>query len=401
MKPAARHIVPLVALLLLGSAAPAAAARGRAKPQARAAAGLVAAALDNAHVRLRWRPVTGAVRYNVSRGGLLVGTVVEPSFTDALLWPATRYRYTVEAIASAGSVISTRSVSATTKLLPREGFQRPFAASSPWNRPVGNSRVHPESARFAAYLARNALYPNVALHRYGVSVAEARPSDPLYRVPCTRYACTLDAFGAFPIPLTAKPDPSRDGHLAVYDPASKREWGMWQAKPGAGSWSASAGAAVSLAGDGIAPRGTQSGNAANFPLLGGLLRPEEILQGRIDHALVFGIPGVSRRGHVCPATHNDGSSADPYALREGMRLQLDPAVAVDSLPIPSWQKTIARALQEYGMYLRDESGSLAIWAESPASRGYDAWASVGLGGVASAPLAGIPWDRFRVIEPPC
>lgn len=175
---------------------------------------------------------------------------------------------------------------------------------------------------------------------------------------------------------------------------------MWQASKSSSSWSASAGAAVSTSGNGIAQAGTASGNAANFPLLGGLIRPEEILQGHIDHALVFGMPGVSQLGHVCPATHNDGTSADPNALEEGARLQLDPSVDVSSLPIPAWAKTVARAMQTYGMYLRDSSGSLVIYAEDPVGRGYDAWSKVGLSG-SSASLAGIPWDKFRVLSAPC
>ena len=81
-------------------------------------------------------------------------------------------------------------------------------------------------------------------------------------------------------------------------------------------------------------------------------------------------------------------------------MQLDPSVKVNDLPIPSWQKTIARALQVYGMYLRDSSGSLAIWAENPIARGYDAWAKVGLSGD-SVSLAGIPWGKMRVLSAPC
>jgi hypothetical protein len=202
------------------------------------------------------------------------------------------------------------------------------------------------------------------------------------------------------MPATAAADPEDDGHLAVVDPGSNREWDMWQAQKNGSSWSASAGAALDMSGNAVAPSGTAGGDAANFPLLGGLVRPEEILQGHIDHALVFGMPAVSYRGHVCPATHNDGSTADPNALEEGARLRLDPSVDVNALPIPQWQKTIARALQTYGMYLRDQGGSLAIWAENPVARGYDAWAKVGLSG-GSASLAGIPWDRMHVVSPPC
>ena len=82
-----------------------------------------------------------------------------------------------------------------------------------------------------------------------------------------------------------------------------------------------------------------------------------------------------------------------------MKLQLDPSVDVASLQIPAWERPIVRAMQVYGMYLRDNSGTLAVYAENPASRGYDAWQKVGLSG-GSVALAGIPWSRFRVLAAP-
>ena len=174
---------------------------------------------------------------------------------------------------------------------------------------------------------------------------------------------------------------------------------MWQASYAADgdTWRASAGAAVSLVGDGIARARRASGNAANFPLLGGLIRPEEILQGRIEHPVVFGQPGIGQGRPVCPATANVATTRDPLALREGTLLQLDPAVDVDALGLPRWQRTIARALQEYGMYLRDNSGTLTIYAENPVSRGYDAWANVGLGGSSAPFSSAFPWRQMRVV----
>lgn len=372
-------------------ATPAAAA-----PAATASASLV----DHAHVALSWTPVSGASSYRIRRGNLAVGLTSGATFTDALLWPATRYDYTVEALGSDGVTLSSRALSAQTGPLPAAGFPRPFAPTSFWNTPVGPRATHERNAELSTYFRSKIVNPNLALQRWAVAVAEAHPSDARQAVPCTKYACTLGAFGDVPFPLTAAADPAGDGHLAVIDPVAGREFGMWQAKQSGTSWTASAGAAVSLAGDGVAPRGTASGNAANFPLLGGLIRPEEILQGRIDHALVFGMPGIGQGPPVCPATHNAPTTSDPNALREGQLLQLDPSLNVDALALPAWQKTIARAAQVYGMYLRDNSGSLALYAENPIARGYDAWALVGLGGLDSAPLAGFPWDRFRVVGAP-
>jgi hypothetical protein len=362
-------------------------------------ASLQATAVDYGHVNLSWTAVSGASSYRVYRDGTLVAITSSTSAADAVLWPQTSYGYRIDAL-SGSTVLASFRTSVATPALPASGYPRPFAATSVWNTPVGDTASVANSSALIAYLQANLNWPNIPLHDWAVSVAEATSSSPSFDIPCTVYSCTLSAFGAVPVPLTAAPDPSADGHLAVYDPATQREWGMWQAKKEGIGWSASAGEAISTSGPGLVAGGSASSNAANFPLIAGLVRPEEILQGHIDHALVFTMPGVSNAGHVCPASHNDGSSSDPNALKEGMRLQLDPSIDVSELSIPAWEKTIARALQVYGMYLRDEGGTVAIMAENPASRGYDAWAKVGLRGN-SISLSGIPWDRFRVVSAPC
>jgi hypothetical protein len=363
---------------------------------------LTAETVDNAHIRLVWSATRDAERYAVYRGELLVGTTAERTFTDTLLWPGTLYAYRVDALDRDGDVLTSRAATQTTGPLPTGGFQRPFAPTSFWNRPIpGDVQIDSRNGAKIAYLLRTMRNPNLTLHQFAVPVAEAHPSDQRFSVRCTRYRpCTLGAFGRLPIPATAQPDPADDGHLAVYDGGSQREWSMWQASRGDNSWSASAGAAVSTRGNGVAPPNTAGANAANFPLLGGIVRPEEIAQGHIDHALVFTTPRTGRGRPICPATHNGGSVNDPDALRQGAHLQLDPSLDLSTLPVPAWERPILRALQVYGMYLRDQGGSLAIYGENPISRGYDAWAlaSSDLATAAgSKPLLGIPWERFRVL----
>jgi hypothetical protein len=363
--------------------------------------GLRADPLDYGHVQLSWSAVAGVSLYRVYREGGLRMTTSETSATDAMLWPQTSYAYRVDAVSTSASVLKSMSASATTPALPLSGFPRPFASTSVWNTPIGSAPTVSNNDQLIANFVSNAHYPNMPLHDWGVSIAEASSNSPLLNVFCTAYnPCTLTAFGAIPIPITAAADPSSDGHLAIYDPASGHTWGMWQAVHSGLTWSAGAGEAVSMTGPGLVPANTTGSNAANFPLLAGIIRPEEILQGHIDHALVFTLPEIWSAGHVCPATHNDGSSTNPSALKEGMRLQLDPSLNVDSLSVPSWEKIILKAAQTYGMYLRDGSGTLGIMAENPISRGYDAWAKVGLTG-SSVSLAGIPWDKFRVVTAPC
>ena len=190
-----------------------------------------------------------AASYRITRGTLVVGTTTSMTFTDALLWPQTSYSYRMDALGAGGAVLSTTTASQTTTPLPATGFQRPFPAKSFWNTPVSAApQVGARNVALMSYFTAHLKYPNMPLHAYGVSLAEAHPSDTKYGVPCTRYTCSLGAFGPFPIPRTAVPDAGSDGHLAVIDPSSQREWDLWQATTNGSSWTASAGSAVSMLG---------------------------------------------------------------------------------------------------------------------------------------------------------
>lgn len=237
----------------------------------------------------------------------------------------------------------------------------------------------------------------MVLRAYATAIAVATPASPTYEVGCTIYACpNMNQFGPVPIPAGTQPDSSSDGHLAVWDPATHREWDFWISRCPLDCGHAGSGGSFST--DSLAPAVPFGANAASWPLLAGIVHPEEIAAGHIDHPLIFATPNVGS-GFVCPAAHSDGSNTDPRALREGSLLQLDPAVDINALAIPDWQKTIARAMQQYGMYLVDGGGTLSIGAENPINRG-DLWATVGLMGNSALFSSSFPWDRMRVLSPP-
>jgi len=152
------------------------------------AVALAATAVDSAHVRLAWDAVPGAASYRVTRGSLVVATTGTTSFVDSLLWPSSSYGYHVDALAPDGSTLSTLSATAVTAPLPSGGFPRPFPATSFWNTPIGpQPAIDPQNAAHMAYFDAHLNYPNMPLHAYGVSLAEASTDDPLYSVPCTKY----------------------------------------------------------------------------------------------------------------------------------------------------------------------------------------------------------------------
>jgi hypothetical protein len=235
---------------------------------------------------------------------------------------------------------------------------------------------------------------------WGMPLAYADRLSGRYNVGCSLYDCNVSVSAR--IPRYARPSTESDHHLAVIDPSSGKEMDAWLAAydPSRNSWSAGARFLLDPAGWGAAcglGRHCLGGVAAGFAILGGAVRPEEIAQGHIDHALAFTTP-YTRSGFIaCPATSSDGKQNDPSAMPEGARIQLDPAFNVDAQPWPRWQKVIAHALQRYGAYLSDTGGSLAIRATSNLNRGYDAWGLAGVSGITPS-LANLPWSRFRVLK---
>lgn len=276
---------------------------------------------------------------------------------------------------------------------------RLYSDTSPFNTRIGAApRIAPNSAEMvdkslSSYKA-SANFANSDW--WGIAIVNARSSDPMRTVGVFDWGFGADiAQPAMRVPNGAAPTLGSDHHLAVLD--GDRELDMWVAdqQPN-GSWMAGARTVTSSTGSGVSAE--IGGNAAGFALAAGVIRPEEIAQGRIEHALQFTSPYVRNR-FVAPAIHGDGRQSDPDAMPMGTRIQLDPAADISGLPRA--QRIAAQALKEYGAYLTDSSGSLAIRGEASIGRASqggptDIWGPVG---VTDPSMRSIPWDQMRVILP--
>jgi hypothetical protein len=255
----------------------------------------------------------------------------------------------------------------------------------------------PALAPGSAAIVRASLVPFVGnanlanSDAWGVPIINAADGDRHRRIDLFRWGYGNRGRVTFRIPSWAKPTTGSDHHLAVVD--GDLELDVWVAKRQSdGHWRSGARAVVS----GSPVVGPVAATASGFALTAGLVRPEEIARGRIDHALAFTTP-YTRNRVVAPAVHGDGRHRDPRAMPMGAHIQLDPHVDIAGLPRPV--RIIARALQEYGAYLVDTGGSLALRAEAGIGRARtgrtkDIWTPVG---VTSASLEEIPWHRMRVL----
>jgi hypothetical protein len=364
---------------------------------------LTVTAPDAGSATMSWPNVSLASTVEVWRDGTLVDSFPATgagTYTDRGLWQSTAYTYSVRVQGTAGLPLARYDGSVTTP--PRVGaFPRLYDPASFVNTPIGATpAVDPNSAAMvSASITPYVGGSNVTNDAdWGIPIFHADTPTRRYTVGCTKYWCDVSV-PPFPIPGWARPSSGGDAHMVVLDDGSNGELDTWLAEHVGSTWRAGVRTVIRSDGSGVqcAP-GAHCGrpNAAGFALAAGIVRPEEIAQGHIDHALMITTP-YTRSGYVaCPAIGTDGSHADPNALPMGAHLQLDPAVNVDGLSIPAWEKAIAHALQDYGAYVVDTGGSMSIRAESSVGRGYDAWAKVG---VPDFPyVSNLPWGQLRVLK---
>ena len=133
------------------------------------------------------------------------------------------------------------------------------------------------------------------------------------------------------------------------------------------------------------------------------MRVDEIRDGVIKHALVMQTNNVCADVFRPPALKTDGDSTRRDCIPEGARLQLDPTLDLDTLKgLRPAERTVARALQVYGAYLVDRSGtSLSLSFETaPDATRRSPGAVYKAAGLTHDyyGLPHIPWERLRVLS---
>ena len=274
----------------------------------------------------------------------------------------------------------------------------PYSASSPWNTPIAsNPTVEPGSATDIAGVA-GPLTSDPTQYTYPVYDADG--SSPVYSVKLSgRYSnvtsnTSIQLLSAptvsVPIPASAQAAAGSDAQLIILEPSTGDEWGFWQLyKNSSGQWQATNGYHYNTNWSGVPPKGFGS-RGAGVPYLAGLVRPCEIAQGHIDHALAFAYSNTAP-SYVWPATKSDGASTSANALPEGARLQLDPSLTtaqLQAMGITGPELVVAKTLQKYGMYLIDSSGRSKVMFE------YSGTANWGTT-ITAKTVSGIPIADFR------
>ena len=366
-------------------------------------AGLTDGTITPYSAQVSWPATPGAATTEVYVDGDLIDQYpsdASDSYVLGELWPSSSYTVSVQVLSAIGDQLGTYTGSVTTTA-PTGSFPRLYNSAAFINTPIGNAPSVDSnssaiiSSAITSYVNSANLSNNDA---WGIPIVTADQQSSTYNVGCQYYWCNVD-FGQVHIPTSAQPDTGSDGHLVVLQP-NGTEFDMWIGQHTTSGWTAGSRWLESANGPAAncsTVHACGGADAANFALAAGAVRPEEIAQGHIDHALAITTPDT-RQGYIaCPATNGDGTHASPNALPIGAHLQLDPNINVAALSIPTWEKVIAVALQQYGAYVIDTGGSVALYAQSNLGRPYDAWARAGVPST-SPSLSNLPWHSMRVLS---
>ena len=291
----------------------------------------------------------------------------------------------------------------------------PFALDSIWNAALpANAPVAANSAALVAELGRQ-------VSTYGTFINSYSYSTPIYTVAAgqTRVPVILDqansqsaerlthAFASgVPIPADARAANGTDGDLVVWQPATDTMWELWMAHHVGGAWHAEWGGRMESvsANPGYFTDPPDWGTAAtSLSLLGGTIRISDLRAGHIDHALSISIPQARAGVFVSPAQRTDGKLDSPSAIPEGTRFRLDPKLDIRRLGLGPVTRMLAEAAQRYGMFVRDQGGSVAFYAEQNTGSGPDPYYKPGglfRGQSPQAITAAFPWRDLQVIEAP-
>ena len=253
-----------------------------------------------------------------------------------------------------------------------------FEAPNVWTKNIGGLDKSPSSDSIVQWLAANGGWGGGQMKiDFGITVLAAdnstpkkdfTPTDEFYAPDCDQVQMPVPAGGALEAEDGYECTQDGDCHLLVVHKGEKKLYEMWRANITGGTFYGGCAAVWDLTRtypDDLRGEGCTSADAGGFPIAAMLFSVDEVANGAIKHALRFILPNqrIRENVYVHPGTHSTfstsgGSDAPPYGVR--MRLRKDFPLA--SLPSDG-ARVIAKALQEYGMFLAD-GGTIALTGQS-------------------------------------
>ncbi len=233
-----------------------------------------------------------------------------------------------------------------------------FPDNNIWNTPVHTLPMHPRSDQWV-----NSIGRNTGFHMdFGSGTWDGGPIGIPYNIVgagVTKVPVSFDYEdesdpGPYPIPANPKIEHGSDHHILIVDNSTCTLYELFDASYSGGSWHADSGAIWNLNSNALRPDTWTSADAAGLPILPGLVRYEEILSGKIDHAIRF--TASNTNGYIWPARHlTSNNPTAPHIPPMGARFRLKSSFNISGYP-PHMQ-VILTAMKTYGIILADNGSN--------------------------------------------
>ncbi len=273
---------------------------------------------------------------------------------------------------STASGASTTGTGGSAPAGPNVGGCPLFPADFPYNVDISNAPLDGGSATYIANLKQRA----------GAIVAEYPGDEYVNVVPMgqadvalgTTSAYGFDASDVFfhnagagamaPIPSGVlyenAMNPNADHHMMIVEQGTCRLFELYAWNPSSPTSGWEAFVTWNLTKNEQLPDGWGSTTAAGTPLLPGVIRYDEIMAGKIEHAVDIVIPGaaIAKYEYVKPAARAGGACGSNYPMDGfpyGGRVRLKPSFD-DSSFTGNQARVVIAALKKYGMINTDDSG---------------------------------------------
>lgn len=242
--------------------------------------------------------------------------------------------------------------------------QRFFSGASPWNSRIDEKDLDPRSAELirlakvrtgvcdrqssTSELDRcdRVINEGVYINTEAWTTAVVTGGEPT-EVVCRQLTCgDGDDTVVLNIPADVDPDPRYDGWFTIFDTTRAVAYDLWRARRDAdGSISYNFMREWDLNGPGYSAPQIPSARGSGLPLFAGLIGPDELQAGLINHALAISLPGPAAGVFVQPASSTDGNGRET-SIPEGARIRLRADVVFNRPIDPRTNKPIRLTAQQ-------------------------------------------------------
>ncbi|MEA2426079.1 MAG: hypothetical protein QOH13_2489 [Thermoleophilaceae bacterium] len=300
-------------------------------------------------------------------------------------------------------------VSGETSLIPR----RWFAASSFWNKPLtADAPLDRRSGDWVAHIVGKvaaAGHSWINTNSYSVPIYTVPADQPRVQVKIDWATAGYDEqFKSVPVPPGLIPAAGDDARVAIWQPATDTLWEFLQMHRDSrdnGAWHTTTAGRIEhvSSDDGLfeehPPADWYGAAATSLPTVPGLITPEELRRGRIEHVVSLAIPHPLHKWWWSrPAQRSDGDSIDPADVPEGARFRLPPGLDIAKLRLPRAAAIIARAVQKYGLVVSDKSTVVHFYAQDPVNLGADPYPVLFGGLRPDEVLKAFPWGSLQALR---